>query len=212
LLSVLLDLASSIVGCISGDRVHPVSMTQSMVVTACIAAALVMAACGQKPEEQPAAAASSSSASVFETMNITIIPKSNQIWELSGNLFDDDGNLDGKRLSDPQWTELKEAAAAMGAAARSLAIATGIKAAPAGVKILAEGTEGAPGAAEVQKSIDADPQGFSKDAEQLVTIADEIVAAATAHDAMKTDDAQGRLTDVCGACHSRFWYPNQPAQ
>jgi len=81
-----------------------------------------------------------------------------------------------------------------------------------GVKIQGEGTEGASGAAEVQKAIDADAKGFSEHAMKLTAISDEIAAAAGAHDAMKTDDAQGRLTDVCGECHKKFWYPNQPAQ
>lgn len=143
-------------------------------------------------------------------MNGTIIPKSNRIWELSGNLYDDNGKLDAKKLTDTQWTELKDSATAMGAAAKSLAAATGIKVVPAGGRIQGEGTKDAPAAADAQKAVDADPKGFSEHATKLVAISDELVAAATAHDAMKTDDAQGRLTDVCGECHKKFWYPNQP--
>jgi cytochrome c556 len=88
--------------------------------------------------------------------------------------------------------------------------AAGIKVAAEGVKIQGEGTAGAASAADVQKSIDADTKGFAEAATKLVAMSDEIVAATTAHDAMKTDDAQGRLTDVCGECHKKFWYPNQP--
>jgi hypothetical protein len=184
-------------------------MKQSRKVVAGIAAGLALTACGQKTAEQTAAPAPGGVSTVFETMYATIIPKSNLIWEQAGNLYDDDGKLDAKRLTDQQWTDVKDAAVAMGVAAKALAEAKGIKVVPPGGKIQGEGTEGAAGAADVQKWIDASPQGFSEDAAKLVAISDEIAAAASAHDAKKTDDAQGRLTDVCAGCHSRFWYPQQ---
>jgi cytochrome c556 len=178
-----------------------------------IAAGLSLAACGQQQSgEQAASAPAATATSVFDIMNASIIPQSNQIWELAGDLYDDDGNIDGARLSDEKWQTILDAAIAMGAGAKTMAEATGLKAAPAGVKIQSEGTEGAAGAADVQAAMDADPKAFSEDAAQLVAIADEIVAAARAHDGMKTDDASARLTDVCGACHAKFWYPKQAAQ
>ena len=188
-------------------------MKASITMAACIAAGLVLAGCSREASEKPAASAPAAAAvTVFATMTGSIIPTSNKIWELSGNLYDDKGNLDAKKLTDQQWTELKDSAVAMGASAKSLSEATGIKVAAEGVKIQGEGTAGAASAADVQKAIDGDTKGFAEAATKLDAISDEIVAAATAHDAMKTDDAQGRLTDVCGDCHKRFWYPNQPAQ
>jgi hypothetical protein len=181
--------------------------------TVFIAAGLLLAACGQQQTaEPPPAAPAAAGTSVFEIMNASIIPRSNQIWELSGNLYDDDGKINGALLNDQQWQTIQDAAVAMGAGAKKLADATGLKAAPAGVKIQSEGTEGAATAAEVQAAMDADPKGFSEHATQLVAIAEEIVADAKARDGMKTDDAQGRLTEVCGACHAKFWYPKQAAQ
>lgn len=177
-----------------------------------IAAGLLLAACGQQQSgEQPAPAPAATAPSVFEIMNASIIPQSNQVWELAGDLYDDDGKIDGARLNDQQWQTIQDAATAMGAGAKTLAGATSLKAAPAGVKIQSEGTEGAAGAADVQAAMDADPKVFSEQATQLVAIADEIVAAAKAHDGMKTDDASARLTDACGACHAKFWYPKQAA-
>lgn len=184
-------------------------MNASMKLAACIAAGLALASCGQKQAEESPAPAASIGGTVFEIMNATIIPKSNLIWEQAGDLYDDDGNLDAKRLTDQQWKDVADAATAMGAAAKGLADATGIKVVPPGGVIQGEGTEGAAGAAQVQQFIDADPQGFSEAATHLVAISDEIAAAASAHDAMKSDDVQGRLTDVCGACHAKYWYPEQ---
>lgn len=192
-------------------------MKSSMAWAASAALALVLTGCGHKAEEQGAAAtpathAATDAPTVFGAMNAAIIPGSNKVWELSGNLYDDKGNLDAKLLTDAQWTEIKDAAISISSSAKALATATGLKVGPAGVKIQSEGTPGSLGAAEVQVAMDADPRGFSEHATKLAAVADEIAAAAAAHDAAKTDDAQSRMTEVCGACHQKFWYPNQPAQ
>jgi hypothetical protein len=172
---------------------------------------LLLASCGRQDAAAPTApAAPPAGPTVFEAMTATIIPQSNLIWELAGNLYDDKGELNAKQLTDAQWQQLKDAATAMGASAKAMAGASGLKAAPPGVKIQNEGTANAFGAAEVQKAMDADPQGFAEHARKLVAIADEIVAAAGAHDAKKTDEAGARLSEVCGACHAKYWYPNQP--
>jgi hypothetical protein len=176
-----------------------------------IATSLLLASCSRQDATTPTVSAvPPASTTVFEAMTATLIPRSNLIWELAGNLYDDKGELDPKKLTDAQWLQLNDAAVAMGASAKALAEAASLKAAPLGVKIQNEGTAGAFGAAEVQKAMDADPTGFREHALKLAAIADEITAAAAAHDAKKTDEAGARLTDVCGACHTKFWYPNQP--
>lgn len=175
-----------------------------------IATTLLLTSCGRQDAAAPTApAAPPAATTVYEAMTATIIPSSNLIWELAGNLYDDKGELDPKQLTDAQWQQLKDAATAMGASAKAIA-EPGIKAAPPGVKIQNEGTAGAFGATEVQAAMDADPQGFAEHARSLVSIADEIAAAAAARDAKKTDAAGARLSEVCGACHAKYWYPNQP--
>lgn len=186
-------------------------MKKSMMAVALVATAM-LGACARKTEEpKPEAAAPAAGSTVFEVMNASIIPASNKIWELAGNLYDDKGNLDARQLTDAQWQELKDSADKMGASAKALAAATGLKAAPPGAKIQSEGTPGGATAAGVQKALDADPKTFSEHASKLAAISDEIAAAAAAHDAKKTDDAQGRLTDVCGDCHKKYWYPDEAA-
>jgi len=160
---------------------------------------------------QPAPAAAPDSPTVHENMVQTVIPHSNRIWELAGNLYGDDGNIDSAKLTADQWQEIQAGAAAMADSARKLAEAVSIKAAPEGTKLQNEGTPGAPGAAAVQAAIDADPQGFKAEALKLASLADEIAVAAAAHDGVKTDDASGRLAEVCSTCHTRYWYPDQGA-
>jgi len=182
---------------------------------ASMAMGLLLAACGSKQAPPAAAAAPSAAATpaaftVYESMTGTLIPRSNLVWELAGNLYNDAGSIDAKKLTDAQWNDMKVAAVAMEAAAKGLADMEKIKAAPEGAKLLNEGTPGAFGPAQVQAAIDADPAGFKEHALQLQAVSEELVAAATAHDGVKTDEISSRLTDVCGACHQKFWYPNQP--
>jgi len=160
---------------------------------------------------KPAPTATAATPTVNESMVQTVIPQSNRIWELAGNLYGDDGNIDSAKLTADQWQEIQAGAAAMAGSARMLAEGGSIKAAPAGARLQNEGTPGAPGAAAVQAAIDADPQGFKSEALKLAALADEIAAAAAAHDGVKTDDASARLTDVCTTCHTRYWYPDQGA-
>lgn len=174
---------------------------------------LLLPGCGRQDvatdAAQSAAATPAAATTVFESMLQTVIPSSNLIWELAGNLYADDGNIDPQKLTEAQWHQVRDAAAAMGDSARQLAEAGNIKTAPAGVKIQNEGTPGAPGAAQVQAAIDADPQGFRSEALILASLADEIATAAAVRDGVKTDDASARLADSCSTCHARYWYPDQ---
>ncbi len=46
-------------------------------------------------------------------------PKSDAIWKVAGDLYDDKGNLDAKKLNDQQWTDMNLAAVAMSASAKT---------------------------------------------------------------------------------------------
>lgn len=179
---------------------------------------LLLAACGRTDAPGGAAAGPQAGSAppatpaptVWEAMTQAIIPASNTIWELAGNLWNDAGNIDASRLSPEQWAQLKQAAQAMGDSAAALAGAGKLATAPPGGKILNEGTAGALGAAEVQALIDADPQAFKDAAASLAAMAEELAAASDVKDGAKTDSLSNQLTDVCGACHMRFWTPGQP--
>lgn len=172
---------------------------------------LAFSACNRSPPPASPAAVPAGP-TIFETMAQTFMPQANKFWELTGNLYDDNGALSAARLSDPQWQELSAAATSMRDVAKSLAAATTLRVAPDGVKLQNDGTPEALGVAQIQALIDADPQGFRDEAAKLVTVAGQAIAAAAARDAVKADDASNRLNEVCTACHTRFWYPEPAAQ
>jgi hypothetical protein len=142
----------------------------------------------------------------------TFMPQANKFWELAGNLYDDNGVLSADRLSHQQWQELSAAATSMRDVAKSLAAASALRVAQDGVKLQNDDTPDALGVAQIQALVDANPQGFREEAAKLVTVAEQAIAAATARDAAKADEASNLLNEACTACHTRFWYPEQPAQ
>jgi hypothetical protein len=147
---------------------------------------------------------------LLESMNAVFTPHSNKLWELAGNLYAGNGELDATRLSDAEWQQLAAAATALRDSATAMANAEKVRVAPDGAKVLNEGTPGALGAADIQALIDADPKGFSAEATAFAGIAADALAAASAKDAAKADDTSNRLNEACTACHNRFWYPGQP--
>lgn len=147
-------------------------------------------------------------ATVQQIMLGHLTPQSNTIWELAGELYDDDGNLSAAQLSDEQWQKLQDTASAMQSISAQLATPK-IQVAAPGAKLQSEGTPGALGVTEVQALIDADPAAFATEAQKMIGISEEFVGAAASRDATAIDELSGRLNDVCSACHMRFWYPNQ---
>jgi hypothetical protein len=162
------------------------------------------------PASAPAAPPVATMPVVFDIMARSITLHSNKLWELAGNLYADNGELDAQRLTDAQWQELTAAATALRDDATLLAEATAVRVAPDGAKLQNDGAPGALGVAQVQALIDGDAMGFKEEAAKLAAVASAALAAAGARDATKLDDASNRMNDVCAACHNRFWYPNQP--
>lgn len=189
-------------------------MKHSLVVAGSALLLVGLAACKPAPPPPPTApptvaAPAAAPATLFEVMNGQFAPQSDKLWELAGNLYNDKGDLDAKQLTDAQWQELNDNATKMRDVATQLADAASFMVAPAGVKLLNEGTGDAFNAAQVQAAIDANPQGFKDQARALSAVAADFLSAAVAHDATKADAASNRLNEVCTACHTAYWYPNQ---
>lgn len=160
----------------------------------------------------PADAPTVGRVTVLDAMSRSFAPSSNSLWELAGKLYNDDGNIDSKQLNEAEWRALGAAAVELKRAAAGLADSVPLTVADQGAKLQNEGSPGAFGAAQVQEAIDAAPEEFRAQARQIAAIADDLVAASTTHDAKKVDEASTSLNDVCSACHTRFWYPNQAVQ
>lgn len=171
-----------------------------------------LASCGpaSPPASQPgASAAAPPPRTIFETMNQSLMPQANQLWELAGSLYDDEGELDAAQLTDAQWQQMQATAAALEQVAIEIAEAPALRVAPEGVKIQNEGMPGTLGVAEIQAAIDADGPAFRGHSRQLAGVARDFIAAAQARDAAAGDAASNRLNEVCTACHNQFWYPGQ---
>lgn len=173
-----------------------------------------LSGCGKAPVPAPSAASTPATASVpiQEVMAKSFTPQSNLIWERSGRLYGDDGNLDAALLTAEDWSTLRQAASDMRSAALTLQTATPRTVVAAGVKIQGEGGPGALSPAQIQALIDAAPEAFAAEAGKLVQTSDAFLVAIDSRDAKALDDLSGQLNEVCSSCHMRFWYPDQPAQ
>lgn len=181
-----------------------------------IAVAGSLVACGQSsapPAVTPSAPpAALQVPTIFEAMAQTFMPQANKLWEMAGNLYADNGELDPKQLTDQQWQDVSAAAKQVQDLAIAFSETSALHVAPAGAKLQNDGVPGARTAAEIQAAIDANPQGFKDESKKLAAVAADFGAAAAAHDAVKADDASNRLTEVCTACHNTYWYPEEAAQ
>jgi cytochrome c556 len=77
------------------------------------------------------------------------------------------------------------------------------------VKIPNEEIAGAADAQAVQGYIDAKPKIFQSRARTLEAAANELIAAASAHDSAAYSRVSNALDEVCEQCHKGFWYPEQ---
>lgn len=183
-------------------------MVRLALVLALMSCAAGLSGCGRGTSTPTAAPASPP---IQEVMANAFTPQSNQLWEIAGKLYGEDGNIDPGLLGDEDWAKLKELASGMRAAAESLRNPAGLEVAAPGVKLQGEEAPGALNAAQIKALIDASPDAFAAEAGKLVEVADAILAAIQARDGNALDQLSGRLNEACTSCHTRFWYPEQAA-
>jgi len=146
---------------------------------------------------------------VQQVMKEVVAPQANFLWDVGNRAMDDNGDADASRVSAADWSKLMSSGRAMKDAATKMAAATKVIVAAPGTKVQDEGASGSLTAAQIQKHVDADRQGFTERSRELAVVSDEFLAAAEAKDAAKLVAASGRLDQVCEACHVKFWYPEQ---
>lgn len=169
---------------------------------------LVLAMCGGLLITGASAGETPASPNLYRLMKDVVAPQTQAIWDVTNNAMDDNGEPDPAKLKAADWANLAAAAGKVKAAAQSLASAPHVMAAAPGEKIEGEGAgQGAYGAKEVQKAIDANPKAFRVFAQQLDGTMDEILAGVKAKNARQVFDISGRLDQECQHCHKQFWYP-----
>jgi cytochrome c556 len=124
--------------------------------------------------------------------------------------MDEVGGIDPARMTPESWARLEIAAQKLKDIALAMHEAeTIIAASPDNAP-----EQGAPGAVsmeDVQRYIDADPEGFRAAALALAGHADLLVGMAQARDAQLASDLIAQLDQVCEVCHAKYWYPEQDA-
>jgi cytochrome c556 len=147
--------------------------------------------------------------SLHQVMSQVIAPQAQIIWNIGNAALDNDGNIDGAKISQSQWDQVLTAARQLKTAAHELARAGRVIVAAPGVKIQDEENAGAADARAVQRYIDTKPKIFRSDSRTLEAAADKLLAAAAAHDSAAYSSVSGSLDEVCEHCHQGFWYPQQ---
>ena len=165
--------------------------------------ALSLASCGATPSDVDA------DKTLHETMVDIIAPATDQIETIAFELYNDNGELDPRRLNDTQWDELMKAGDSIEQAALHLARSKDLVIARDGVTLENEGNEGGASIADVAAWLEADTEGFAAEASKLAGAGQAVSWAAESRDAMDLDRSAAALTDTCTSCHQKFWYPDQ---
>jgi hypothetical protein len=161
----------------------------------------VMAGCSSKEAAEPAAvvapAAStiSKDASVVDLMKDPIAPTADALWA---------GVEAGS--TDEQWAALRQKAQTLVDASKAM-IEEGRVVARPGQKLTEPPGEGDLSPEQSQAEINKDRAAYVALATVMQGIGGDYLAAIDSRKAEAFDDLGGRLSEICGACHARYWYP-----
>ncbi|WP_169711781.1 cytochrome c [Henriciella litoralis] len=164
-----------------------------------LAAVSLVTACGPMPGD-------AGKATLRQVMADTIEPQSALVQDMTFELYDDNGELDPRRLSTSHWDVIEQAGKDLEKAGRALARAETHKVTAEGVALQGADAEGAATPEEIAAWIEADHDGFAAEARKLAGAAQNIVVAAQLRDAIELDAAALSLGDTCSSCHNQFWY------
>lgn len=156
-----------------------------------------------------ALAADAPKANLQITMLTKVNPQATELWSLTNDAQDDDGNIDVKKVNPATWAKLLEIGKSLEEGGRTLATSNGVIAAVPGAKLQDESSPGASKAADVQRYIDAKPAEFRKHSMALQKTGADIVTAVTKRDGKTLTSLSNALDQVCEDCHVVFWYPQQ---
>jgi cytochrome c556 len=137
-------------------------------------------------------------------------PAALAIWEVTNAAMNDEGGLDPALIDAEEWAKIAEAAQMLEVYGKRMAEAKTIV---AGGPDLVSG-DMPPGVAsreEIQALIAADPHGFRAGSADMPEQAAALAAAAKARDAAAAGNLASGIDGACQACHTRYWYLQEPA-
>ena len=161
-----------------------------------------------------AATAAASDGEVVQTRQAMVDgvnPAALAIWDVTNAAMDDEGGLDPALIDADGWSKLAEAAQMLEVYGKRMAEA---KVIVAGGPDLVSGAlpEGVASKEQIQAMIDADPEGFRAVSADMAQQAAALGSAARARDATAVGDLAAGIDGACQACHTRYWYLQEPAQ
>jgi hypothetical protein len=167
------------------------------------AAALLaaIAGCSSKEAAEPADVAAPSAstiskdASVIDLMKDPIAPTADALWA---------GMEPGS--TDAQWAALRLKAQTLVDASKAM-IEEGRVVAHPGQKLTDPPGEGDLSPEQAQAEISKDRAAYVALATVMQGIGGDYLAAIDSRKVEALDDAGGKLSEICGACHARYWYP-----
>lgn len=143
---------------------------------------------------------------VHEQM-LQITASAQKIWDSTNNALDDEGNPSAAKMTAADWDKLIAGADGLKTAVTAMADGKAFMVRKDGKKIQDEELANAPQPAAIQKNIDANPDGFRKEALILSQFADEIGKAAAARNLSVAYAKSAELDGKCEECHKQFWFP-----
>jgi len=173
---------------------------------------LMLSGCGEKTASTP---------TINASMTGVMEPTAQAIWDIVSNAYNANGDaLMGTRITDADWSKVREASQKLKDRAALLANAEHIIVAASNEPVLgsqAVGMKGAIGPAwdalgakQVQARIDAQPALFAQKAHALADAADAINRASLTKDPVLLYQATSGLDEVCDGCHEPFWGTDEP--
>jgi cytochrome c556 len=167
--------------------------------------ACALAACGEQPSGE-GAQSDAEALDVRAVMQQQVNPATLAIWDIGNNAMNDQGGLDPAKMDSAKWSTLTENATKLAEAGRAMAAARLFVAASDGNTTVAEGEIPM---AEVQRALDADPEGFRQAAAAFADHAEKLAAAARGPDVAAAGDLVAGIDVACENCHAKYWYPEQ---
>ena len=137
-------------------------------------------------------------------------PAAVAIWDVTNAAMDDEGGYDAALIDADGWSKLAEAAQLLEIYGKRMAEAQTIVAGGPDL-VSGELPPGVASQAEIQAMIDANPDGFRAVSADMAQQAGALRAAAKARDAAAAGDIAAGIDGACQACHTRYWFLQDPA-
>ena len=138
-------------------------------------------------------------------------PAALAIWDVTNAAVNDEGEPDSALIDAEGWGRVAEAAQMLEVYGKRMAEAKGIVAGGPDL-VSGELPAGVTSREQIQAMIDADPAGFRMVAADMALQAAALAAAAKARDAATVGDLASGIDGACQACHTRYWYLQEPAE